>query len=151
MHGLVPESSLRKATGVLKAAGHPARLRILAMLRSGPLCVCQVTAVVERAASTVLAHLAELKRAGLVVERKDGRWVSYRLAEDLRVARLLAQAWALVDDDPRVEADARLVRGLRRIPVEDLCRAGLDVGRLGLRRRAPRALGGRERCTRPRA
>jgi DNA-binding transcriptional ArsR family regulator len=127
------ESRLSQATETFKAAGHPARLRILAMLRSGELCVCQITAVLELAASTVSAHLGDLKRAGLVVEHKDGRWVSYRLADD-DTGALLERVWALLGDDAQVAADARLVRGLRRIPVEDLCRVELDFTRLGLRR-----------------
>jgi DNA-binding transcriptional ArsR family regulator len=137
----MPESRLSRATEVFKAAGHPARLRILSMLRPGALCVCQITAVLDLAVSTVSAHLAELKRAGLVVEHKDGRWVSYSLAEDAGAGDLLGRVWALVGDDPQVEADARLVRGLRRIPVEELCRVELDFTRLGLRRQAVRQTG----------
>jgi DNA-binding transcriptional ArsR family regulator len=130
------EARLKHATAVFKAAGHPARLRILRMLRPGALCVCQITAVLELAASTVSAHLAELKRAGLVTERKDGRWVSYRLGEDAAARAVLEQVWALTAQDPLVESDARLVRGLRRVPVERLCRVDLDLTRFGLRRQA---------------
>src|SRR5512146_2972049 len=63
-----------------KAIGHPVRLRLLAMLREGPLCVCQMTVVTRLAASTVSEHLSELRRAGLLSERKEGRWVECRLA-----------------------------------------------------------------------
>ncbi len=135
------KSRLSQATEVFKAAGHPARLRILSMLRPGGLCVCQITAVLELAVSTVSAHLAELKRAGLVIERKDGRWVSYSLAQNAEAGELLRRVWALVGDDPQVAGDARLVRGLRAIPVEQLCRVDLDVTRLGLRRQAVRQSG----------
>ena len=137
----MPESRLSQATEIFKAAGHPARLRILTMLRPGGLCVCQITAVLDLAVSTVSAHLAELKRAGLVVELKDGRWVSYSLAEGAGARELLGRVWALVGDDPQVEADARLARGLRRIPVEKLCRVDLDFTRLGLTRQAVRQTG----------
>jgi DNA-binding transcriptional ArsR family regulator len=137
----MPESRLSQATEIFKAAGHPARLRVLSMLRPGGLCVCQITAVLGLAVSTVSAHLAELKRAGLVVENKDGRWVSYSLAENAEARELLGRVWALVGEDPQVEADARLVRGLRRIPVEELCRVDLDFTRLGLRRQAVRQAG----------
>jgi DNA-binding transcriptional ArsR family regulator len=137
----MPESRLSQATEIFKAAGHPARLRLQSMLRPGGLCVCQITAVLGLAVSTVSAHLAELKRAGLVVEHKDGRWVSYSLAENAEARELLGRVWALVGEDPQVEADARLVRGLRRIPVEELCRVDLDFTRLGLRRQAVRQAG----------
>ena len=56
----------------LKALAHPGRLRILAMLRGGELCVCQMTAVLDLAASSVSAHLADLKRAG-PRRRAEGR------------------------------------------------------------------------------
>jgi ArsR family transcriptional regulator len=52
-----------------KALGHPGRLRILAMLRGGPLCVCQITAALGLSGSTVSAHLSDLRRAGLVTEQ----------------------------------------------------------------------------------
>jgi DNA-binding transcriptional ArsR family regulator len=122
MHSTAADSRLDRATELFKATGHPARLRILGMLRGGGLCVCQITAVLDLAVSTVSAHLAGLKRAGLVVERKDGRWVQYRLAGDAEAARLLEHTWALLAGDPQMEADQRLVRGLREIPVDALCR-----------------------------
>lgn len=129
---------LRRATGIFKAAGHPARLRILGMLRPGSLCVCQITALLGLAASTVSAHLAELRRAGLVTEQKDGRWVSYRLAEGVAARGLLEHIWVLTANDPQVAEDSRLARGLRRVPVEELCRVDLDVARVGLKRQAAR-------------
>ncbi|OFV86427.1 MAG: hypothetical protein A2V74_08835 [Acidobacteria bacterium RBG_16_70_10] len=119
-----------------KALAHPVRLRILGMLRGGELCVCQMTAVLDLAASTVSAHLSDLKRVGLVAERKDGRWVSYRLAptgEDPAILEALLRGLAR---DTQVAADARLLRELRRVPVEELCRVDLDLGRLGIRRPA---------------
>lgn len=127
-------SKLDHATEVFKAAGHPARLRILGMLRSGGLCVCQITAVLGLAASTVSAHLAELRRAGLVVEGRDGRFVSYSLAAGAGIAAFLGRVWALLEGDRQIEADARLARTLRRVAVEELCRVELDVARLGIRR-----------------
>jgi ArsR family transcriptional regulator, arsenate/arsenite/antimonite-responsive transcriptional repressor len=135
-------SPLSVATEILKAAGHPARIRILAMLRPGGLYVSQVTAALELAVSTVSAHLADLKRAGLVAERKDGRFVFYRLAEDSGADLLLQCVMGRVSNDPLVVADARLARRLRKIPVETLCRGGVDLRRLRQKRRA-KARGGR--------
>ena len=120
-----------------KALAHPVRLRILGMLRGGELCVCQMTAVLDLAASTVSAHLADLRRAGLVAERKDGRWVSYRLAPAEDNAPLLDAVFDRLTRDPQVERDARLLRELRRVPVEELCRVDLNLGRLGIRRPGP--------------
>jgi DNA-binding transcriptional ArsR family regulator len=127
-------SLLSKVVKVHKALGHPVRLRLGAMLRGGDLCVCQMTAVLGLAASTVSAHLSDLKRAGIVEDRKDGRWVVHRLAQDDATTGHLEPVWKSVARDPQVEADARLLRELRRVPVEELCRVDLDFRRLGIER-----------------
>ncbi len=123
-------SPLQLAVRRLKALAHPARLRIAAMLRGGELCVCQMTAVLQLAASTVSAHLAELRRAGCVVERKTGRWVFYALSAEGAAA--LAALAADIDGDAQLAADAALVAKLRRVGPEQLCRANLDLSQLGL-------------------
>ncbi|MGE5234379.1 MAG: ArsR/SmtB family transcription factor [Acidobacteriota bacterium] len=128
-------SDLARQVDRHKALGHPARLRILAMLREGPLCACQITAVLGLAASTVSAHLAELRRAGLVEEEKDGRWVEFRLAADAETERQLATLWPVLERDAAIAADAALTRRLRRVELEVLCRADLDLVKLGLRRK----------------
>jgi ArsR family transcriptional regulator len=129
--GEMNHSALGRATGILKAVSHPARLRVLAMLRSGGLCVCQVAAAMGSPVSTVSEHLGELKRAGLVLERRDGRWVSYRLSGE--ASPLLGHIWGLIGGDPLVRQEERLVRRLRRLPVAELCDAGLDLAKFGLR------------------
>ena len=113
-----------------KAIGHPVRLRLLSMLRSGPLCVCQMTAVIELAASTISEHLSELRGAGIVSEKKDGRWVEYRLSDNATARAVLDAVWPQVDEDGTTRADAVLIRELRRVPVDELCSAGLDLKRL---------------------
>ena len=122
-------SHLASAVAAARALGHPARLRAVAMLRSGELCVCQVTAVLGLAPSTVSLHLRELKRCGLVAERKDGRWVFVALAEEPVASRWIETALAAVGDDPQLERDARLVAELRGLPVAELCRLGLEGAR----------------------
>ncbi len=119
-----------------KALGHPARLRIVAMLKRGELCACQITAVLDLAPSTVSAHLAELRRAGLIVERKDGRWVHYRLARSEDVEHIAQWLWHRVKRDPQVRSDAAVVKQLRKVPLADLCSADLDRDRLAVARRA---------------
>ena len=126
---------LQSAIGVLKAMGNPVRLRILAMLREGELCVCQMTALLDLATSTVSAHLAELKRAGLVHERKDGRWVFYRLVEE--EPPMLASVWTTVARDPRVRADEQLLREIRKVDIAELCRVDRDLSRVGIMRPRP--------------
>ena len=116
-----------------KALAHPVRLRILAMLRRGPLCVCQMTAVLRLAASTVSAHLSDLRRSGLVSERKDGKWVEYRLVDDAPAATLASVPWGDLEKDPAVVEDRAVLKELRKVSLEDLCRVDLDLSRLGIR------------------
>lgn len=118
---------------VAKALAHPGRLRILAMLRGGTLCVCQITSVLELAASTVSAHLSDLRRAGLVAEQKRGRWVHYRLIETGSLASLVRQVLRLVDSDSQIREDGQVIEALRAIPVDELCRAGLNLRAVGVK------------------
>jgi DNA-binding transcriptional ArsR family regulator len=126
-------SALTRLVHVYKALGHPLRLRILAMLGSGELCACQVTAVLKLAPSTVSAHLSDLKRAGVITERKEGRWVIYRHADDAQAQGVIAKTMASLAGDPRIDADARIVKHLRRVPLEELCRAELNLARVGIK------------------
>jgi len=117
-------------TRVHKALGHPVRARVVAMLRGGELCVCQLNAVIALAPSTISAHLAELKDAGLVGERKSGRWVHYRLAAEGAAAAALEALLASLTDDPQVRDDAALLDAITRLPVQAICRPGFDVSAL---------------------
>ena len=105
-------------------------MRIATMLRSGELCVCQMTAVLQLAASTVSAHLANLRRAGCILERKEGRWVFYALSDE--GADLLATLAPGLERDARLATDKKMVAKLRRIGPEELCRVDLDISKLGL-------------------
>jgi DNA-binding transcriptional ArsR family regulator len=64
---------------ILKALAHPSRLFIVEELARGERCVCVLTDMVGADISTVSKHLAVLKRAGIVVDRKEGLQVYYRL------------------------------------------------------------------------
>lgn len=111
----------------LKALAHPARLRMLAMLTTGELCVCQITAVLDLAASTASGHLADLRAAGLVTERREGKWVHYRLAEDPEIAAVIRNVLALLATDHQADTDAAAVRQVRRISAETLTGGGFDL------------------------
>lgn len=62
-----------------KALSEEVRLRILALLSDGELCVCDMMAVLELPQSTISRHLAYLRNAGLVEGRRQDAWVHYRL------------------------------------------------------------------------
>jgi ArsR family transcriptional regulator, arsenate/arsenite/antimonite-responsive transcriptional repressor len=115
---------LRELEAALKAAGDPTRTRILKLLEAGPLCVCQVQAVLGLAPSTVSKHLALLKAAGLVADWRDGRWIHYALATEERnpyARAVLALLRGPLDREPRILEDRRRLRSVKAVPVETLC------------------------------
>lgn len=71
---------LSSLEALFKALADDTRLRILALLQSGEICVCDIHGSLDLPQPTVSRHLASLRRAGLVEGRKDGLWVHYRLA-----------------------------------------------------------------------
>lgn len=106
---------------LLKTLGHPARLRILALLRGGELCVCQIYTVIGLAPSTISEHLTELRRAGLLEERKDGRWVHYRLKPKEGLQDLVEVLWPHLDEVQQVKEDAKAARIVRKTPPDLIC------------------------------
>lgn len=68
----------RKAQ-IIKALAHPSRLMIVDALAEGEKCVNDLTEIVGSDMSTVSKHLAVMKAAGVVVDRKQGLQAIYRL------------------------------------------------------------------------
>ena len=88
--------TLRPLVDTLKALAHPVRLRILALLRGGELCVCEVAEVLGLAPSTVSEHLTGLRRTGVVREWKVGRWVHVALSDEAPARAMLESIWPLM-------------------------------------------------------
>ena len=84
-----------EAARVFRALGEPIRLRLVALLAHGELCVCHLTAALELPQSTISRHLGLLRAAGIVDARRQGSWIHYRLARpDDGVARAVLRALA---------------------------------------------------------
>lgn len=79
---------------VLKATGDPCRFRILKLLKEGELCVCEIMIALKKPQSSTSHHLSILREAGLVKERRDGKWSYYRLT-DGAVVEIIKQAGVL--------------------------------------------------------
>jgi ArsR family transcriptional regulator, arsenate/arsenite/antimonite-responsive transcriptional repressor len=72
--------TLDESVELFKAFADPVRVRLLNLLAGGEVCVCFLHQALDLPQSTVSRHLAYLRKRGLVVGRKDGLWVHYRLA-----------------------------------------------------------------------
>ena len=80
MDATTPPTSLAESTALLKAFADPVRLRLLNLLADDrEVCVCHLHEALDLPQPTVSRHLAYLRRCGVVLGRKDGLWVHYRL------------------------------------------------------------------------
>lgn len=85
-------NDLRKLSELLKALADETRLTILAMLRDGEMCVCEIMDVLPFSQPAVSHHLKILRQAGLITDKRDGKWIYYYLdPEAIRAAGELLQ------------------------------------------------------------
>lgn len=100
---------------IFKALSDRNRMRILLMLRERPLCVCEISEVLNIALSTISSHLKLLRYAGLIEDNKDGRWVIYRLTGGNeffeQIMRIVAER---VESNTQVLHDRRIVSEITR-------------------------------------
>ncbi|MCX7839731.1 MAG: metalloregulator ArsR/SmtB family transcription factor [Anaerolineae bacterium] len=87
-------NAYRVSARILKVLAHPTRVRLLYALRDSEECVCHLTALLRQRQAYVSQQLMFLRRAGLLIERKDGLRVYYRV-KDARVFDVLDAANAL--------------------------------------------------------
>ena len=101
---------------VAKALSDETRVRILAMLRFGELCVCDIIDVLGLAPSTVSKHLSILYQANLVNARKEGKWIYYRLSEDAPDSASRGIKWVLesVSEEVKVKDDRAKLRKVKK-------------------------------------
>ncbi len=79
---------------LLALLAHPMRLQILALLRQGEMCVCDMQAALNQRQAYISQHLMVLREAGWVTCRKEGLRVYYQLSEPY-ILRVLEQVQAM--------------------------------------------------------
>jgi len=113
---------MRSHLKIFKALSDKNRLRIVKMLEVKPMCVCEITAVLKLAPSTVSKHLSLLHGAELIEVRKEGKWVNYYLpgkSQSPFAAEILKLLRSSLRDDPGVRADGKKAKKVNRA---ELCR-----------------------------
>lgn len=108
---------MKKIAKKFKALSDETRLRILALLSVDEICVCDLMAILELPQSTVSRHLAYLRHAGWVDDRRQGVWMYYRLLAN--------------DDTFSSELRDLLSRHLVTIPQAESDRQALTLFRAG--------------------
>lgn len=109
------------ACSLFRAFADPIRLRLLALLQDGELCVGDLVEVLRAPQPTISRHLACLRSAGLVRSREEGTWRFYRLARPggSLHRKLLACLKGCLREMPEVRRDA--ARAARRAGRECSC------------------------------
>ena len=88
-----PISSLQ----LFKNLSDETRLGIVLLLREmGELCVCDLCSALDQSQPKISRHLAMLRESGILLDRKQGKWVHYRLSPH---AQIIEQAWLSQQDD----------------------------------------------------
>ena len=108
---------MRDLAKTFQALSDTNRIRILKMLEIRPLCVCEITEILNLANSTVSKHLSLLRDSGFIIDDKEGRWVNYRLinhADNEYVTNLLTLLSSWLPDDSIIKQDQRRVTEVDR-------------------------------------
>lgn len=111
---------IEEKTKIFKSLSDPNRLRILKMLQTKSLCVCEITDILQLATSTVSKHLSILKAAGFIIEEKDGKWVNYLInprPSDARISSIISTLDFWISDEKIITTDKQRVQKVNRIEV----------------------------------
>jgi ArsR family transcriptional regulator len=107
---------MSKPDKIFRAFADETRLRILHLLANGEICVCDIMGVLKAPQPKVSRHLGYLKRAGLVVDRKEGLWRYYSLAPAKTALQrsLVACVNGCLEEFPALRRDDRKFRALKK-------------------------------------
>lgn len=110
---------MRDLIALFRALSDRTRIRIVKLLEEGELCVCHLMEVLEMSQSRISRHVGILKSAGLVNDRREGRWVYYSLSQEALnpyVPELIRCLRGWLNEEASVASDRRrLVEQLRRM------------------------------------
>jgi len=108
----------------LKMLSDPTRLRCLLLLqREGELCVCELTCALGEIQPKISRHLATLRDAGIVLDRRAGQWIHYRINPKLPAWAndILQSVYRAVLDKSPYTVDLNKLKRMPRRPGERIC------------------------------
>jgi ArsR family transcriptional regulator len=111
---LIQSGQILSVQGVFRALADRTRVRILHLLREGPLCVGDLVSVLGVPQPTASRHLAYLRRSGLVVDERRGQWSFYKLAPATTDFHEKTLDTLQAAESKQTRVDERALRGLRR-------------------------------------
>ena len=114
---------------IARALGDPTRVRIIAALRKGELCVCELVDALDISQSSLSSHLQICRQTGVVTTRKESRWIYYSLST--RYGPLLERIFSelqTVGSDQQLREDARRLK--TRLQMREGGRCVVGIGQL---------------------
>jgi len=108
----VNQFGVRSLTKLFRALGDETRLRIVALLAHGELCVCHIEKALELSQPNISRHLGILRAAGVVDARREASWIYYALApqEHEAVKTILGQLVELFGAERAIKTDHAKLR-----------------------------------------
>jgi ArsR family transcriptional regulator len=125
---------LKQPWEILKLLADPTRLRLLHLLQREELSVAEIQEILDMAQSRISSQLAQLRKAGLVVDRREGKKSFYSINPDLGIKEktLIETALEVMDDRPELQQDLEnLERSIARRRQVAEQYFNLIAGRLG--------------------
>jgi ArsR family transcriptional regulator, arsenate/arsenite/antimonite-responsive transcriptional repressor len=92
---------------LFKALADRTRLRLISLIGDSEVCVCFFVVILKTSQPKISRHLAYMRRAGIVMARREGKWMHYRLAEppDEHAARIFREVRASLAEHPEFQRD----------------------------------------------
>ena len=117
-------SPIDRLTHISNALGDPNRVRLLAACLDQERCVCQLVALIDLSNASISKHLGQLRDAGLLQSRREGRWVHYAIPEQPEpiVVQSLAFVRAHAMRDELIMQDRATLTNIDAIDPNDLAR-----------------------------
>jgi ArsR family transcriptional regulator len=81
--GEINESEIKRQSYALKALADVTRIKILRLLKTRPMCACEITAALGLTQPNASHHLEMLERNGILKSRRTGRWTFYELQKSV--------------------------------------------------------------------
>ena len=117
--------SMKKIANIFKALSDDTRLRMIKLLHERELCVCELMQVLDMSQPRISRHMSVLKNAGLVEDRREGKWVHYSLRKETQgkeIKILLDAMVVMANDDAIIKADKnKLKKAVRLGEIKTCC------------------------------
>ena len=110
--------SMKKIANIFKALSDDTRLRVIKLLEERELCVCELMQVLKMSQPRISRHMGVLKNAGLVDDRREGKWVHYSLKKEARrkeVKVLIGVMSVMANDEAVIKTDKKNLKKTKRL------------------------------------